>query len=686
MSSSERETSDASTTTKKRVVQIDPLAITESLGFQTFRKGGRKPWTKEEDAKLLSLVESKYPAPVDPDQVNWEAIAQIVSPDELRKGKDCRKRWSNSLDPSLRKGKWTPEEDELLVKAYEKHGASWLKVSQEIEGRTDDQCAKRYMEVLDPKTKNRLKPWSMEEDLKLIQQIKIHGTKWRTVCSSFESRPSLTCRNRWRKLVTDVVRGKADPLIKQEVEKVTQHTDESNENKETNILEVLSKQQEELTRNNRSNDIKRPRSVSKKSKNDIRDSASSISRSISVADSTTSNGSTREVEWRYTLTPNNESNKDTSFVDGNLFENGNGGLIANQKLVQYLVSYAKRNQLNVTVHQHIHHHYGANRGESNDRSNNSAPNGYYVEPEDQSSRAQHFNYLPSLVQVPKLNSSQSSPSNSSHGESSKLSPAATQHHYHHHHHHHHHGEKGSDFDSNRESDLMKLLNNTEDFNRQREITPSSNPLTPLTQAVEYVEAEDNQKAKRRKLDKEVQKRLQHDIPSEDEEELDFWETMRNLTDLSVVNSNPNVNTAAAANTSVNAQTQTQTQTPYSQKPVSQHHPLHYHNSNTRENTPKPVVKHSNNNSDDEEDDEDDEEDEEDEEGLDEEDKVLAREVGEVGVDQETLNSYGLFYNVYTREGSTFPDLQSPQHNQQQQKYSVYDQWGGGFGMIPFNPS
>ena len=82
-----------------------------------------------------------------------------------------------------------------------------------------------------------------------------------------------------------------------------------------------------------------------------------------------------------------------------------------------------------------------------------------------------------------------------------------------------------------------------------------------------------------------------------------------------------------------------------------------------------------------------------EEGLDEEDKLLAREVAEVGVDQETLNSYGLFYNVYTREGSTFPELQpqqssqqQQQQQQQQQKYSVYDQWGGGFGMIPFNPS
>ena len=28
---------------------------------------------------------------------------------------DCRKRWFHSLDPSLRKGRWTEEEDDKLV-------------------------------------------------------------------------------------------------------------------------------------------------------------------------------------------------------------------------------------------------------------------------------------------------------------------------------------------------------------------------------------------------------------------------------------------------------------------------------------------------------------------------------------------------------------------------------------------
>lgn len=66
MSSPLNEASDTSNSSvRKRVVHIDPLEITQSLGFQTFRKGARKPWTKEEDSKLSSLVATEYPKPID---------------------------------------------------------------------------------------------------------------------------------------------------------------------------------------------------------------------------------------------------------------------------------------------------------------------------------------------------------------------------------------------------------------------------------------------------------------------------------------------------------------------------------------------------------------------------------------------------------------------------------------------
>ena len=85
-----------------------------------------------------------------------------------RNNKSCRKRWLHSLDPNLRKGeneppcgltlpfftphvgRWTSEEDAVLLKSVAKYGKRWYEVARALPGRTDDQCAKRYKEAVDP--------------------------------------------------------------------------------------------------------------------------------------------------------------------------------------------------------------------------------------------------------------------------------------------------------------------------------------------------------------------------------------------------------------------------------------------------------------------------------------------------------------------------------------------------------
>lgn len=44
--------------------------------------------------------------------------------------KDCRKRWFHSLDPALRKGRWSKEEDELLLAAYKRLGPAWKDIGK----------------------------------------------------------------------------------------------------------------------------------------------------------------------------------------------------------------------------------------------------------------------------------------------------------------------------------------------------------------------------------------------------------------------------------------------------------------------------------------------------------------------------------------------------------------------------
>lgn len=51
-------------------------------------------------------------------------------------------RYLNSLDPSLKWGGWTEEEDAKLEAAIAKHGYCWSKIAEEVPPRTDSQCRK----------------------------------------------------------------------------------------------------------------------------------------------------------------------------------------------------------------------------------------------------------------------------------------------------------------------------------------------------------------------------------------------------------------------------------------------------------------------------------------------------------------------------------------------------------------
>lgn len=150
----------------------------------------RAAWTKPED-RLLMMGVQVY----GPNTESWPRIALLVPG---RTNKSCRKRWFHSLDPSLHKGPWTAAEDDLLRARVQQYPSQWSRVAEGIVGRTDDQCAKRWRESLDPEI-DRGK-WRAEEDLLLLGKYKEFGTQWQKIATFFQGRPGLHCRNRWRKI------------------------------------------------------------------------------------------------------------------------------------------------------------------------------------------------------------------------------------------------------------------------------------------------------------------------------------------------------------------------------------------------------------------------------------------------------------------------------------------------------
>ena len=66
----------------------------------------RRPWTAEEDIKLCEAITLHGSR-------QWKQIcAHVPSRDHIQ----CLQRWQKVLDPSLRKGFWSSEEDALLVR------------------------------------------------------------------------------------------------------------------------------------------------------------------------------------------------------------------------------------------------------------------------------------------------------------------------------------------------------------------------------------------------------------------------------------------------------------------------------------------------------------------------------------------------------------------------------------------
>nr|GMC78774.1 transcription factor MYB46-like [Ipomoea batatas] len=94
------------------------------------QKVKRGLWSPEEDEKLIRYISTH----------GYGCWSEVPDKAGLQRcGKSCRLRWINYLRPDIRRGRFTPEEEKLIINLHGAVGNRWAHIASHLPGRTDNE-------------------------------------------------------------------------------------------------------------------------------------------------------------------------------------------------------------------------------------------------------------------------------------------------------------------------------------------------------------------------------------------------------------------------------------------------------------------------------------------------------------------------------------------------------------------